>query len=50
MFLGTAARVATDDVACHGVLPTPEMLRASVSTARTDRQTLDSQEIEIVRN
>jgi len=37
MLLGTASRVASDDMGHYGVLPTPETLRVSVSTAKTDR-------------
>ncbi len=37
MFLGTASRVATDDMMYYDVLPTPEMLRVSDCTAKTDR-------------
>ncbi len=37
MFLGTASRVDSDDMMYYDVLPTPETLRVSVSTAKTDR-------------
>ena len=37
MFLGTASRVATDDMTCYCTVPTPETLHVSASTAKPDR-------------